>query len=90
MLTFATPDERFDMMHIDIVGPLPPSNGFGYILTCIDWFTWWPEAILITDITAEVVARAFVGSWIARFGVSSTISTDRGRQFDLFLWNELI
>ena len=29
--TFTTPDARFDYIHIDIVGPLPPSNGYSYI-----------------------------------------------------------
>ena len=76
LVNLATPDARFDMVHIDIVGPLASSNRFRYILTCIDQFTWWPEAILIINITAETVARAFVGSWIARFATPSTISTD--------------
>ena len=80
------------MVHINIVGSLPPSNGFRYILTYmyIDWFRQWSEAILITEITRETVARAFVSNWIARFGVPSTLSTDRGCQFDLCLWNELM
>ena len=39
---FTEPTERFDHVHIDIVGPLPYSDGFKYLLTCI---TCWPEAI---------------------------------------------
>ena len=30
--TFASPDARFEHVHIDLVGPLPPSQGFSYLL----------------------------------------------------------
>ena len=36
---FRTPDARFNQVHIDMVGPLPPSRGQVYMLTCIDRFT---------------------------------------------------
>ena len=79
---------RFDQVHIDLVGPLPPSSGSVYLLTCVDQFTRWPEAVQIPDSTTEIVARAFIQTWIARFGTPSTVTTDRGRQFESHLWHE--
>ncbi|PIK40396.1 pol polyprotein [Apostichopus japonicus] len=87
--TFANPDARFDHVHIDLVGPLPPSNGFTYLLTIIDRFTRWPEAICLSNITAETVAKAFVSRWIAIFGTPSIVTTDRGGQFESDLFKQL-
>ena len=88
--TFSTPDVRFDQIHIDLVGPLPPSLGYTYILTCIDRFTRWPEAFPLNNITADSVAHAFMSGWISRFGTPSTITTDRGPQFESSLWHSLM
>ena len=72
------------------MGPLPPSHGFTYLLACIDRFIRWPEPIPVTDITAETITCAFIQGWISRFGVPSTVITDRGRQFESSLWNNLM
>ena len=87
---FPTPDARFNTVHIDRVGPLPPSWGYSYLLMCVDRFTRWPEAFPLSSITAKVVAQTFVSGWIARFGVLSTIITDLGRQFESTLWQTLM
>lgn len=87
--TFRLPDARFQNVHMDIVGPLPPSRGFTHILTCVDRYTRWPMAVPITDTSAENVARNFVDHWIATFGVPATITTDRGSQFTSALFHDL-
>ncbi len=40
-------------------GPLPTCQGYIYFLTMVDHFWCWPEAIPITDLSAETVAKAF-------------------------------
>ena len=80
LATFATPDARFDQVHIDLVGPLPPSNGCVYLLTCVDRFTRWPEAIPIPDSTAETVAKAFVH--LCRHGSLDSVCRPRSRQIE--------
>ena len=94
---FELPSPRFQTVHIDIVGPLPPVRNnsdpylspYRYVLTCIDRATRWIEAQPLMEITAQSVAQAFVSTWIARYGVPLHVVTDRGGQFESELFLEL-
>lgn len=81
-----TPTRRFQHIHVDIVGPLEPSQGHRFLLTIMDRYTRWPEVIPLMDITALTCARALLTHWIARFGIPDRITTGRGRQFMSQLW----
>lgn len=76
-------------MNIDLVGPLPVSQGYTYLLTIVDRFTRWPEAIPLSATDALSCARAFVASWVARFGVPLDMTSDRGPQFVSSLWKDI-
>lgn len=83
------PDTRFYHVHIDIVSPLPVSQGYRYCFTAIDRFIRWPEAMPMSDISANTIVITFYTSWIARFGAPTVITTDRSMQFESTLFQTL-
>ena len=83
------PKGRFQSIHVDLVGPLPVSNNMTYILTIVDRFTRWPEALPLPDSVTTTCASALLLHWVARFGVPEDITSDRGPQFTSLLWQEL-
>jgi transposase InsO family protein len=81
------PEERFSHVHVDLVGPLPPSSGgFTHLLTIVDRSTRWPEACLLKGTATEDVLEAFITTWVARYGVPAQITSDRGPQFTSARW----
>ena len=58
---------RFAHVHVDLVGPLPASKGYTHLLTVIDRFTRWPEAIPLAQTDTASIGRAFALHWVARF-----------------------
>ena len=83
------PSQKFEFIHVDIVGPLPTSNGYSYLLTVVDRFSRWPAAIPLRGITSEECAIALISGWIQYYGTPLHIVTDRGRQFTSSLWTEI-
>ena len=45
------PDLPFSSINVDLVGPLPVSQGYRYLFTVVDMATRWPEAFPIKDMT---------------------------------------
>nr|VZI18869.1 unnamed protein product [Spirometra erinaceieuropaei] len=52
-------------------------------------FTRWSEAVYLPDAITTVV-KVFLGRWVAIFGTPSTITTDRGAQFESNLFQSLL
>uniref|UniRef100_A0A1X7U984 Integrase catalytic domain-containing protein n=1 Tax=Amphimedon queenslandica TaxID=400682 RepID=A0A1X7U984_AMPQE len=88
--SFSFPNTRFHNIHVNIVRPLPPSNGYTYLVPCINRFTRLPEAIPTSDFTAPTVVKVIISGWISRFGSPSTMTTDRGKQFKSNLLQQLM
>ena len=83
------PGRRFSHMHLDLVEPLPASQGYSYLLTMIDRTSRWPEAVPLSSFTVETCARAFISTWVSRFGVPALLTSDFEAQFTSSVWLEV-
>ena len=83
------PKCRFEHIHMDIVGPLPVSRGYKYLLTIIDRTTRWPEVYPLRNISSETIVKSFIENYIPRFGIPLKITVDRGAQFTSCLFSDL-
>ena len=79
----------YELVFVDLVGPLPSCRGYSYILTMEDSYTRWVEAIPLTSITAEAIASAFVKHWVYRFGPPVSVHSDQGTQFESSLFSQM-
>jgi len=81
--------EFLDIVSLDIVRPLPVTErGNKYLLTFVDHFTRFCEAIPIAKQDTETIAREFVVKIITQLGVPRKLLTDRGANFTSVLIKE--
>lgn len=74
--------DAFYRVGIDIVGPLPKTTqGNKYIVVMTDYLTKYPEAVAVSNITAQTVARVVYDEIMCRHGAPSVLLSDRGAQF---------
>ena len=86
---FEVPDQRFTHVHLDVVGPLPQSEGYKYLLTAVDrttrLFFAWP----ITEPSAKECSQQFLLHYISLFGIPSACTSDQGSNFVSAMFQEL-
>lgn len=69
------PPRPFHTWNLDLIGPFPKSpNGNRYLLTCVDHFTGWAEAIPIPTKANTSVWDALKSQVFCRFGPPSAIT----------------
>jgi len=75
---------------IDITGRHPRSNkGNEYIVTIVDLFSKYAEAIPVRNYTAPVIAKILLEQIFCRFGSPLRIISDLGREFESELFQDL-
>jgi transposase InsO family protein len=76
------PSKPWSHLATDHVGPFPMSDGgYRYILTIVDRYTRYAEAIPVADTSATTTAQAIVKHIICRYGMFDVLLSDRGPSF---------
>ncbi|XP_076461774.1 uncharacterized protein LOC143294228 [Babylonia areolata] len=84
------PENPFDKVGVDIVGPIRPASSRGnrYVLVQVDHTTRYPDAVPLKNIDTVTVAEVLWGLW-CRTGVPKTVLTDKGTQFTSNMMGEV-
>ena len=78
-----------EVINVDLVGPMPESNGKKYILTCQDGFTRYSRAWAIPNKEAMTVATKLIDEYLCAFGMPLAIHSDNGKEFANSVWQHL-
>ena len=83
VLRYPRSQRPFDLVHVDLTGPLPKSGpqGFEYILVVKDALTQWIELLPLTSKDSREVAHALFNNVYCRHGAVSVYVSDKGAEF---------
>jgi len=75
-------DRSFKRVAIDLIGPITPvtDRGNRYILTMVDYATWYPETTALKSVDTETVAEALF-TMFSRVRFPEEVLSDQGSQF---------
>lgn len=78
---YPQPKQPFEVWQIDLYGPLPPSQsqGFTYVLTCIDMFSRYLVTIPLANKDTLSVASGLI-QLFTKYGVCKTLLSDLGTE----------
>lgn len=79
------PPRPWTKLGIDLVGPIDNKH----ILTVIDYYTSYPEAVVVSDISSQTVTGELMKIF-GRFGYPLEVVTDNGRQFVSTLFDSFL
>jgi len=81
----------FQRLCVDVMGPYRvTSNGNRYLITVLDQFTKWPEALPVPNVRSETIASTLLYQGFSRFGMPLEIHSDRAPNFSSELYAEVM
>ena len=91
LVQWGTRVEKFTVVHIDFVGPLPfvGKNDEKYVFTMKDRGTGMIEAVPLAHKSAEMAASAVWRYWFCRFGIPKMLVSDQDAAFGGQLFRSL-
>lgn len=80
---FSWPDAWYSHVHLDIIGPLPPSNNPALVVMAMERFTKWPVALFLRYIYSRSIHKVF----FENYNVHSNIIINQVLFLRLTCWN---
>lgn len=78
-----------ERVHVDLLGPLPVSEGNRILLVIIDAFSKYVEFVPLPSKEMEIVSNALFDHWICRHGSPLQLHSDLGKEFANSLFTHL-